>query len=217
MSPTILTLINFVAILLFWNIFWRKFQICRFRDKMFEIRGRLFDVAINNPELSFQSELYARFESMLNGSARFAYRIGFIDYLYFSVFLRPRYKQLKSTKEFEEFFGDAISRISNENTRQVLLKIKKDYEFAVVDLLTFSSLVLSTLFCSVVAGFVARGLVRLVMKLGTGILVNVDSKLLPARISAYSKEISSAIVEIPGAKGIIIETQMEAELAQSVA
>lgn len=220
MSHLILTSVNLIAILLFWNLFWRRSQVCRFRDRMFEIRGKLFDVAINNPEFSFKSELYLRFEAMLNGTARYAYRIGFVDYLYFSLFLKKHYEEAEIPSKFDEDFKSNLGRINDEKTKNILIEIKKEYETAVVKLLTFSSLVLSAAFCFVLAGFIFRGIFRLAVKvvvsLVKGLKIDLDSYNISSRIVSYSDVISSALVENESAQKIIVGTQMEAELAQCV-
>lgn len=132
--------------MLMWNILWKRYQLDKFRDKLFFLRANLFDLAYKNEDFKYDSKLYTNFEVLLNGSIRYAYRISILDYIYFILFLRFKYKKLLVNSKFDSTYDQYIENIQSEKTKNKLNSLKKKYEVAIVDYLIFSSSILTLLF-----------------------------------------------------------------------
>lgn len=65
-----------LALLLLWVLlfyFWRRYRIDSLRERLFELRGELFDYAAAG-EVSFNDPAYTRLRMLMNGMIRFAHR-----------------------------------------------------------------------------------------------------------------------------------------------
>lgn len=213
MSHVALMFGNLIVIVAFWSLVWKRYQICRFRDRLIEIRGNLFDIAIKNPEFGFTNSLYLQFESILNGTARYAYRIGFMDFLYFLLFVRTEYKKGNPTNRFEDNFRKTLSSIKDKHTKQTLVRAKIKYEQAVFQFVIFSSMTLSIVFNCAVIYWAIREIVCSTAKSCVLLFKGLSIEFHP-KIKGLEREVATTLRKNFRAHEIITEMEATAELAQ---
>src|SRR5882672_8095868 len=65
-----------LALLLLWVLlfhFWRRYRVDSLRERLFELRGELFDYAAAG-DVSFSDPAYTRLRMLMNSMIRFAHR-----------------------------------------------------------------------------------------------------------------------------------------------
>jgi hypothetical protein len=74
------TSLHFIlALLLLWIFFfypWRQYRVDALRERLFQIRGDLFDYAASG-EVSFENPAYGKLRVLMNGMIRFAHKFTF--------------------------------------------------------------------------------------------------------------------------------------------
>lgn len=107
--------------LLVFMFFWKhkECEVDRYRDAMFVLRNRLFDLAADG-QLSFDSNAYRYLRVSINGHIRFAHLINIYQVILFKVYSRNAF-DMPLPNRFEE----SLSGLS-EKSKQTFREIHKE-------------------------------------------------------------------------------------------
>ncbi|MGD0007454.1 MAG: hypothetical protein ABSE93_02765 [Terriglobia bacterium] len=108
-----------LALFLFWTLcfhYWRRYRVDALRERLFQIRGELFDFAANGA-ISFDDPAYGQLRAVMNGMLRFAHKFTF-SRLAMVLVLRKKLERLHPGG-FLADWGEAVSRLP-EGTQKSL-------------------------------------------------------------------------------------------------
>ncbi len=112
--------VNIALLWLAWHFLWRKSCQERFRQKLFEVRDELFDLA-NAGQIAFHDSAYILLRLRINRMIRFSNRVGFVRVFTFICF--QRYIGISEEKgAFAELYS-AISEVTGKETKEALTRL----------------------------------------------------------------------------------------------
>ena len=109
-------LIGMILLGLIWTFGWRRWAIDAYRQDLFALRDRLFDLAdsAEDPHFTFSSPAYGRLRFQFNGAIRLAHRVSMVQLFLFVVMkmlVGPR-GSLGSLPSREEQFGKLLVNVT---------------------------------------------------------------------------------------------------------
>lgn len=119
---------------------WRRLRLDIFRDHLFRLRERWFDLALDpDSTLQFDNPLYRSVEQSLCGMLQFAHRVSFS----FVVLVRigERIQNIETDVEPIERIAKNVKRIPDEYTRTRAVEIWTGIPVAILKHMMFTSLV----------------------------------------------------------------------------
>ena len=129
-----------VAFLFVIYFLWRRLRLDIFRDHLFRLRERWFDLALDpDSTLQFDNPLYRSVEQSLCGMLQFAHRVSFA----FVVLVRigERIQNIETDVEPIERIAKNVKRIPDEYTRTRAVEIWTGIPVAILKHMMFTSLV----------------------------------------------------------------------------
>ena len=111
-----------VAVLFLTYFLWRRLRLDIFRDHLFHLRERWFDLALDpGSTIQFDSPLYRSVEQFLCGMLQFAHRVSFS----FVVLVRigERIQNIETDVEPIERITEGIGKVPDEYTRNKAVEI----------------------------------------------------------------------------------------------
>lgn len=143
MSEVIIGILSFSALIFIYAVLYKRYCIDRLREKLFEIRSKLFDLASSDAkEFHFNHSLYISFENALNGSITVATETNLIELFVASSYIR------KNKIEFQNTLSSNLNTFkgycNNVELTHQIVSLKKDYELAILKYLWISSAFLGT-------------------------------------------------------------------------
>jgi len=163
MYETIKVLISVLLIMLIWQAFWRRFMLDFFREKIFSLRDELFDLALNNEHLNFNSNLYKMLESLLNGTIRKGHTLSIMQITLFELFKKIKYSNrdivpiflLNLRKEIHSSkMKTDLNRIIGKYEKYVMFYLVfSSFPMTILLILTFTILMVKELFIGIVRQF----------------------------------------------------------------
>ena len=129
-----------VALLFLIYFLWRRLRLEIFRDHLFQLRERWFDLALDSGStIHFESPLYRSVEQSLCGMLQFAHRVSFS----FVVLVRigERIQNIETDVEPIERIEESIRKIPDEYTRSKSVEIWKGIPMAILGHMMSTSLV----------------------------------------------------------------------------
>lgn len=118
----ILTIVTtlFFGFIVFYVV-WQNYVIDETRQKLFELRDELFDIA-SDGELAFDSEVYVVLRRMFNTTIRYAHTLDWLHLILFILFAkRMRGNISKNALHVEHL----VKGIGSDNTRHKVEKIQR--------------------------------------------------------------------------------------------
>lgn len=128
------------ALLFLIYFLWRRLRLDIFRDHLFHLRERWFDLALDpSSTIQFDSPLYRSVEQSLCGMLQFAHRVSFS----FIVLVRigERIQNIETDVEPIERITGSIKKIPDEYTRNKAVDIWDGIPVAILNYMMSTSLV----------------------------------------------------------------------------
>lgn len=92
----VLTGLGLAVLLGFWQLLWRPYAVDSFRQDLYAVRDRLFDIAMRHPkEFGFNSEGYQNLRAQLHSMIRFAHQATFLSACLLRIFRRLGYLEAR--------------------------------------------------------------------------------------------------------------------------
>ena len=149
-------LISLLFFMVLWQAFWRRLCLDYFRDKIFELRGNLFDLALDNKAFSFQSPAYRNIENLLNGTIRNGHTIGILQIFIFDILKKLKFSKQRIMPVFVLNLLKSIHDIKNPEVKTSLKRILSKYEKYLMFYLVFSSLPMTIFFIVIMFYYVIK-------------------------------------------------------------
>lgn len=112
----------FIALWVMFFTLHRNYHIALTRQKLFVIRARLFNAALDG-KLKFDDPAYELVRQALNGMIRFTHNLSFLRW--FAIVLVNRYVHKNLVEHFNEQFNRSIENLTNDQ-KQLLLRALED-------------------------------------------------------------------------------------------
>ncbi|MCK4796072.1 MAG: hypothetical protein KAT05_01755 [Spirochaetes bacterium] len=138
---TILSLLSLLFLFILWHIFWKKYSIDKLREELFHIRADLFDFALKNKKIAFNSKIYDNFEILINGTIRYAHNINFMNINCFRFLNAIRLPNLKIENRLSIQLEKHINEIPDSNIKDQVLSLRRRYHKQIVIHLFRTSLI----------------------------------------------------------------------------
>lgn len=114
---------------------WQTYCVDRARQRMFEVRDKLFDMAANG-ELSFSDPVYRELRLWIELNIRFAHKLAWPRLIAYHIFASGL---PKLNKPLSSRVRDSINSVKNEESRSSLLRFHGTIKNEVVNLLLMRS------------------------------------------------------------------------------
>ena len=135
-----MTTIVGVGVLLLIYFLWRRLRLEIFRDHLFHLRERWFDLALDsNSTIQFESPLYRSVEQSLCGMLQFAHRVSFSFVML--VQIGERIQNIETDVEPIERITEGIKKVPDEYTRNKAVEIRDGISVAIFNYMMSTSLV----------------------------------------------------------------------------
>ena len=125
----IFTLILLASLLLIKFVCFNRFFLCRYRAKLFEVRGKLFDLCLDEKSsLDFKTPYYLAYRRRLNAAIRLADR--FSPWFLLLFLILNKLSGVNSrvlAKQEAETLKRCKEEIKDEYTRDIIEKLDKTY------------------------------------------------------------------------------------------
>lgn len=164
------SLISLGMLFLLVFFLYDRYRVDRLRQRLFEIRDRLFDEATHG-RIHFDSKGYGYARTVMNGMIRFSHRISIVRFLTAAVILSDEERQEAREKQA------LVMSATSEADRVVCEKYLREANLAVVKHLgmsPFSFLVLLPIIASVVTLVFGYSLASWIVKEGRSLFARLD-------------------------------------------
>jgi hypothetical protein len=185
----IINLFLLLGVLVFWNFLYKDYILDHFRQRVFELRAELFDMAANpDCSINFNSDIYVLLRSIYNGSIRFGQSLSFSDLLLFG-FLN------KKTLPYGGIFDSKNRRsqklkatIEDTTVRKKIDDLERRYIKSVSSYLLFSSFTAMVVMVFVFISIMAKGIFSRAGTFSPRAAVRETERELQGRIRIYDIE-----------------------------
>jgi hypothetical protein len=157
--------ISLASLAFLWiNLCWlyRSYRLDLFRQRMFAVRDRLFDMGISG-EIAFDDPAYGMLRSTINGIIHNGHRCGLMDiFILFALCAFDKGFEASSAQH-EKDWEAALSKLPIE-TRQKLTEIRNQALLWVFDQIVFTSVLLLVTMIAFIAAVAAKFLSVAIIK-----------------------------------------------------
>ncbi len=181
-------LFNLLLIVSFWFFIWKRFALDWFRQRLFDIRGELFDAILRFDAKEIESESYQIFRNVINATIRFAHTYSPIRFLILKrlIFRRFDYSNQISGINQKLSFSD----IENKFLKNQLIQLRNEYLKTIVVYFAISSVFFW--FYSLI--LILNAIIKTLISYFTGKKGNVDLRIKKA-FKEQLKEIPFQAIE----------------------
>ena len=132
-----------ISFLIFLYHLWIRTQVDSFRENLFSLRNKNFDLARESSSYSFDSILYRRIELKINSTIQFAHKANFSRGLFFSLLTKWKYPDIQVKRSIDIEINSGILKINDEILRKNIHAIMLAYKIEFIKFLILTSPILA--------------------------------------------------------------------------
>lgn len=161
-SNSIQAAIGFSVVACLWHFGFRQLAIDTYRQELFEIRDRLFDLAAKDKSFGFAHPAYGPLRMQFNGTIRFAHRMNMIQIVIFKT-VRQIFGPRVSPIDLDGSLEDKLATVDCA-TQAEIVALRDQWTKATMRFFAKTSLLFYAVFFSVALRFLIRGLGQYLVK-----------------------------------------------------
>lgn len=142
-SIELIMLSSLISLLGIWILyFWLylDYRVDSFRDELFALRDKLFDIA-KNGEIDFNNPAYGMLRSYINSTIKYGHRFSFMQLIASTYFTRNDDVKKEYIKMYNEKWYKSLDKLDQETKRKLLI-IRNEVQINIVIQLILTSPVL---------------------------------------------------------------------------
>lgn len=135
----VITTVSSLALLIGYLTLYRRHAHDLYREELFSLRDRLFNLGLEENDFQFTNPLYGALERLINNNIRFTHRISFAGTLAFNVLNQLRYPGIRVQTNLSAEVDARLGSLRRSPVSDELKKIRAALETQTVFLLLRTS------------------------------------------------------------------------------